>query len=388
MSRRSSLVGCGILGMGIATSMALTGCESPQSLGIEPASTRGSKQAAAWKAQLPPTRHEEWAKLGYRLDWQSPVFVPNSASRNTTRVKATADAILVQDSTSTVSFVEPATGRVRWATELANPLSRFLSLDLDPANPRHVLASAEGELFVLASDTGALIERERFARVVNTAPVFAPGLAIYGCSAGEILAHTVGTEFRAWGFDGHSTFTANPVYVGDAIGFVGQNGNVLFLNAAGSMMGFTKIYDGPAGQPATDGERLFIASTDQSLWAISPNGQTAWRHKTPAKLTRSPVVHDSFVYCELPAGFSALHADTGTLVWTTPKLHGEVIAIRDGKLVVWEAPNATLVDPKTGDIIASAEIPEATILAAESLVDAPIYVANPHGTLTRFVPQN
>ncbi len=182
--------------------------------------------------------HDDWQKIGYKLDWVGYPFVgqadDDEGDVEVTTLHAYGDIVVGQDRQSTVATLEASNGQTRWSTQLAGPLTRFVGINRDPFDPSRIIVSSESEAFILAAANGNVVGRERFSRVVNTQPVMLGNLAICGTSTGEVLAHALGRGVKAWGFASVGSIVANPVAMGDGLAAVSQGGDVMFLSSSGA----------------------------------------------------------------------------------------------------------------------------------------------------------
>jgi outer membrane protein assembly factor BamB len=339
-------------------------------------------------APIPPVDHEAWSKLGYRLDWRSPGFYATKRTQRILHAAAYPDMVLVQDNESTLSYLEPSTGKIRWSSELASPLTRFVGITRDTNDSGRILVSSESELFGVSPATGTLTLREKFDRVVNTSPVTDGPIAVYGCSTGEVLAHMVGMKYRAWGQITPGAIEADPVRVGYAIGVVSQSGDVLFVSGAGAVLGKARMYRGVSTNPVSDGQRMYVASLDQSLWAFAPNGSTVWRVQTPSPLAVQPTATEKAIYCEIPGkGLTAFEPETGLVRWSSKTVRGTVISASPGRLVVWDGTTASIVEPERGDLIASATLAGVEKLVTDRFDGGALYAIGPGPIVGKFVPR-
>lgn len=338
--------------------------------------------------------HEEWSKIGYRLDWVGYPFPATRKRASIIAMTASNDALLIQERSSTVTLMETSNGANRWTLDVASPLTKFVGLDRDPTDPAKVLVVSESEIFTLAAATGNLIGRDDLDKVVNSSPVISGDLAIFGTADGQIYAHRRSLGFGSWGFSFDATVESKPVRIGEnAFGFVNQRGDVAFLSSQGSLLGRGKIFAGLATNPVADDERMYIAGLDQSVWAFTPTGQLAWRYRTPTPLDVQPAVHDGVLYCEIPAsGLTAFDAATGQIKWLAKGTSGTVIGIRKGLLLLWNAQprgSSTLItiDPRDGSVVDQLSIPDVQRLITDRFVDGAIYIASNKGAVARLVPR-
>lgn len=335
-----------------------------------------------------PVVHEDWASLGYRLDWVGFPFIGAGPRPETIAALALDDMLLIQERGSAVTLLEARTGAVRWTTDLAGPLTKFVGIARDGVDPTRILVFSESEAFTLSAATGALLGRDRFERVANTRPVVLGNVFYFGCSTGEIVAHMQGRPGKYWGFMGAGSVEANPVMVGDAIATVSQAGDVTFLTPSGQLLGRARVFAGLANNPVTDGERLFVASLDQSLWAFNTQGDMLWRFRTPQPLRVQPTAALGKVFCEIPgAGLTALDGATGEIAFVNANVRGTVIASRQGKLMVWDGRDVVLIDAARGDEIERVSLPGVTRLEVTGFDDPVIYAVSDRGVVARFIPR-
>lgn len=375
--RLVSTLGAAVVGMSLTM---LAGCGGHRTHG---APEQVSSRAVSFKPGVEP-----WAKLGYRWDWSG---FPAVATGGTIRFfDVQSDALVAQDSTGVVTLMEPANGRVRWSAEVANPLTRFVGINrLKTDRSDLVIVSSESEVFQLNAQTGNLVARQSYEKVVNTRPVLIGQLAIYGTSRGEVLAHHLGTGFKAWGFGTSGSIETGPVVVGGLVAAVSSNGEFTFLEPSrGGLVGRGAMYAGIACDAAASDDLLIAASTDQSLWGLAPSGRSVWRVRTSEALRTSPVVHAGVVYVTLPdRGFCAFDAATGAERWVCKGVAGELVAIRGGRLVVWNGREAVTLDPARGSVIERATIEGVQALVTDKMEDGVLYVITGGGVVAKFLPR-
>jgi len=367
---------------GVVLGMAgLSGCEtSPYSPG--PDRTVQQRRAAF------PIKGEDYAKIGYRLDWVGYPAVTGSLPIQ--YILPFDDMVVVQEAGSFVTVMEPNTGARRCADQLANPLSKFVGMVRDGDR---ILCCSEGEVFVLDTQTCNLLGRQRIEKIVATEPVRYGNLLIFGTGVGEVLAHMSNSSvngIKAWGFLTEGAFVRKPALIGDAIGAVSQAGQVVFLDAqSGSLLGQNRIYGGLDTNPVDNESLMFVASVDQSIYAFSPVGATlVWRYRTAAPLRTQPTVNGDRLYCAIPGrGLTAFEANTGEVLWECKDFGGTVVGINKDRLVVWDGTEAALVDPARGDVLERAKLPGVSILKPDKFVDGNLYAVSRSGVVAKFQPR-
>lgn len=334
-----------------------------------------------------PIVTDDWAKIGYRLDWQGIPAVTGSLPIQF--IQPGPDIVITLEAGSRLSILEASTGRRRATDELANPLTRFVGLIRDGEN---IFAASEAEIFTIDIQTGTMRDRNKFEKIVCTEPVQFGNLLICGSPSGEVMAHAaVGSisGVKTWGFATGGAVNRKPVLVGSAVGAVSQNGVVLFVEAEnGSLLGRNTIYGGAEVDPVGDANAMYIASTDQSVYAFTPQGGSMlWRYRTPSPLRIQPTVHDGRLYCSVTGqGLVSFDAATGAVNWQCKDFSdGVVVAINRGRLVVFNGSEAALIDPVRGDVIDRTRLQGVTMLKPDVFVDGNLYAVSKSGVVAKFL---
>lgn len=332
---------------------------------------------------------DAYATLGYRRDWKGFPFV--SPKGRLTDIIVGTDLVVTLESGSTVTVLNTDTGAQRWSSRLAGPLTKFISLRVGRYDGRDVvLASSESALYLLDIDTGNLLGRQTYEKVVNTGPLLVNNLAIYGSSSGEVLAHLLTSGGKLWGHDLDGTLEVGPTYVAGALAAVSSTGRVIFLDpTSGDVWGAGSMFLGTETEPVAGDKALFVASLDQSLYAFDPlSGRQLWRHRTPAPLRFQPTAHDGRLYCEMPnEGLTAFDQDTGAILWTNKQVHGTVIGVRNERLIVWDGTTASTVGPHSGTLYDQVTLKGVARLVMDRFVDGNLYAMGTHGGVARLVPR-
>ncbi|MEQ8745800.1 PQQ-binding-like beta-propeller repeat protein [Pyruvatibacter sp.] len=332
--------------------------------------------------------YDRYRDLGYRLDWKSYIVV--GRGNTVTHFRAFDDALLAQDSGNVLSFLATDTGAVRWSTDLAGDLTRFVGLG---RYRERVVSASQSELFLLDPKTGDLRDRQKYSSIVNTRPVVnSNGIAIFGTPTGRVAAHNVLAGYGMWAYGVSGAVTASPVLIqDDLVGVVSDKGDVIFIDVrSGSARGGAKIYGGVDNNPVTDGRYLYIASRDQSIWCFDSYGRDAlqWRIRTQAPITGQPVLHDGRLFVAIPGeGFTAVDTRSGLRDWVAPDVDGDLLAVHDDNLVVWNGKVATILDGRRGSVVDRIELGHLAFLTTDKLVDGALYAVQPDGAIARYVPR-
>ena len=387
--RRSSLLGVCLLG-GV-----LAGCETPPvvtpagpaAAGAEPAAAPTPNDGSVTEVSGARIVHADWAKLGYRWEWAgSPAL---SRGGEAVFLDAYHDRVVVQESGSIITVLDPASGSTVWSADLPGRASKLVgNVRVDDT----LYSATETDLFELELGTGNLINRYALPRVVSTTPAMFGQVAVFGSNVGEVIAFNRQFKLDVWRYDLEGPIETGLVAINDrTVAVVSQVGEILFLDVpSGRATGRNKISGGVANNPVTDGFRLFVASEDQSVYAFdAAGGARLWRHRTSRPLETQPVLYDNVLYySSADEGVTALNAENGVAKWTIKDLgNAWVVGVRDGNLLLWDGRSASLVDPEYGEVIDRVEMPGIRGLRTDKFVDGNIYAVAGRGTILKFSPR-
>ena len=239
----------------ILSASLLTACAGRYPAGKPLAAPRGEVTQPTYQHDV-----QDWRGVGYSLDWIGYPFPAVSASNSVTDLILAGDSVVTQEKGSVVSLLAvSATG----------------SADRQTGT---IVAMSESEAFVLAGSSGGTTAREKLTRVASTRPIMLGNQVVYGSAAGEVVGHRLGVGLKTWGFLANGPLSADPVLIGETVGFVTQQGDVVFLDTfEGRLVGRARIFGALDSNPVTDGTHMFLASVDQSVWAFDTDGSTRWR---------------------------------------------------------------------------------------------------------------
>lgn len=367
----------------------LTACETGRRL-----------SAPEQRAAAAPIDHDAWSALGYRLEWRG---FPTMSARGQVRffeplVSEGSELIAVQESTSVLSVLEDQSGATRWSDELATPLTRFVGIIHDPDTSSgpggRTISSSETEVFYKANDTGTLVNKHGLDRVVNTRPLLAGNVLVYGTTSGEVVGYLKDRGFRLWGNSVRGSIETDPIFVGALAAVVSQQGDVLFFDPVSGLGTARNAIAGgiaPGVRLAASDSTAYIASLDQSLYAFDARtGSLLWRKRTGHPLTTSPAYHDGRVYMDIPGqGMTAFDARTGREAWSNPDITGDVIAMRNGRLVAWDrrTRTAATLDPDRGDTVERVTLDNVQFIRTDRFADGNIYICSSTGVVSKFIPR-
>ncbi|MFG0260230.1 MAG: PQQ-binding-like beta-propeller repeat protein [Phycisphaerales bacterium JB041] len=374
----AGLLGCGGSRPGTSTGPSV----SPST--AKARNTSASKLIERRRAEF-KIDHDVYADLGYRLDWRG--FPVVQAGERIDFLDVYNDIIVAHESGATISALEASNGALRNSGQVANPLTRFVgNLRVDD----DIVVSSDNEIFVFSTATGALTSRSKLSRVVTTHPVYFGGQVVYGTAIGHVYARQVRRPIDAWAFDLGSPIDTDPVLVGSTVAAVSRNGDIAMLDATtGLLVGKAKIYGGCDAAPVAGDAAVFFASLDQSIYAFELDGTLRWRIRTEQPLRVTPTYHNGVLYVPTSdKGLRAVDAITGAELWAQNQVAGRVVGVRQGRLVTWNGRVAKLLDPASGDVVASHELPGVATLRPDRFEDGNLYVVSDGGIIAKFQPRD
>lgn len=339
---------------------------------------------------------EAYSKLGYGLQWSS--FAAVQSGQTLDGVDVLDGMVLARDTNGAFTSLAPLSGDIRWAKLVGTPLTKFLGAVKDG---KQLFVVGERDVYLVSAETGeptlsgpARGDRpmmEQLGKIGATEPLTIGNVLLLGTTSGHGFAHVLGQGVTGWRYLIGGAISAKPTMLNSGnVAFVTQGGKVVLLQPSSGMSTGRADVFGPVTVPAAAGPgSAFVASNDQSLYAFDDIGCVLrWRVRTESALTRPPVYHGGKVFVQVPGkGLLAVDANTGRQAWMKGELAGDVLAVRKGRLLVWDGAHATLVDPANGDVIEKVELPGLMGLKVSSFVDGDIYALYSSGQVAKFNPR-
>lgn len=379
----AAVLSLGLLGCGGSRPSTSTGPSySPSAAKAK--NTSASKLIEQRRAEF-TINHDVYADLGYRLDWRG--FPVVQAGERIDFLDVYDDIVVAHESGATISALEASNGALRNSGQVANPLTRFVgNLRVDD----DIVVSSDNEIFVFSTSTGALTSRSKLSRVVTTHPVYFAGQVVYGTAIGHVYARQVRRPIDSWAFDLGSPIDTNPVLVGATVAAVSRNGDIAMIDVStGLLVGKAKIYGGCDAAPVSGDGVVFFASLDQSIYAFELDGTLRWRIRTEQPLRVTPTYHNGVLYVPTSdKGLRAIDSVTGAQLWAQNQVAGRVIGVRQGRLLTWNGRVAKLLDPASGDVVTSQELPGVATLKPDRFENGNLYVVSDGGIIAKFQPRD
>ncbi len=340
------------------------------------------------RAEVIKKDRDSYGALGYRHEWSG--FPTMTRGARVQSFEILGDVLAVLDSAGELSIIEANSAAVRWHEALATPLTRFVGIVRDTPTGRIVVCS-ESEAFYLDADTGTLLAKQQLDRVVSTRPIVLGEMLVFGTSTGEIFGQLKMQGFRMWGNTVQGGIESNGVlFKNGVVGFVSDQGSIRFVDgASGESVGSARIYGGVSVDPVASDSSMFVASRDQSIYAVNPNGGAVrWRKRTDTPLRHQPVHHEGRLYCAIDGtGMVAFDASSGKEIWTSAEVLGHIVGIRNGRLIAWDGHDAVTMDPASGSVVERVQLTDVAFLKTDKFVDGNLYAVTSRGVAAKFVPR-
>lgn len=202
------------------------------------------------------------------------------------------------------------------------------------ADGRLYIGSYDGHLYALSVETGELIWRYSTGDRIDGSATVADGTVYVGSFDRNLYALDAATGEERWMYGSEGIIRSSPVVVDGTI-YVGSHcrveectayydvrwpamGYVLALDAeTGDLQWRYATDDGILPTPAVSDGRVFIGSSDSTLYALSAHsGEQLWSYDTGAPMMASPTCADDRVYiASLSGDVHGLTVDEGEWVF-------------------------------------------------------------------------
>jgi outer membrane protein assembly factor BamB len=329
---------------------------------------------------------DAFSALGYRPEWIGYPVMPRG--RKVQFFDPFDDIVIVQEAGNVLTVMDAATGANRWTLNMGSTLAKFVGSIRDDKGD--ILCSSENEVLTLDPATGVIKARQKLGQIANTRPALIGDLLIYGGPSGDVLAHSLTSGYKRWAYALDGAITAPAVKVGDSVAIVSQRGELVILEPRqGKAVGRGQLFGGLANNPIAEGETVFFAGLDQSIWAFDEYGHAPkWRIRLEQPLRDQPFVTDGRLYVAIPGeGLACLNAANGSRLWTTKGLSGAVVAVRNDRLIFWDGRSASSIDKLSGDIIDRITLAGIDRLVADKPVDGNVYAYSLKGEVHKYSPK-
>ena len=374
-----NLIRCCVPLFALTLALPLAGAVSACSTTQGSSNNASSKKIAPWTID-----HDSWYELGYRWEWTGFPLMKKGAGL--TDAVAYKDAIVTTASDTTVTCLESSTGKVRWAKQLDRQTTQLF----EPQRVGNTLfICSDTELHEISIKNGNTLDRDSVHAIINTKPLIMGNLALFGTTRNELFAFQTTNDFKLWSYKFDGVLESPPTQIDDqTIAMISTGGDIRVLNTnQGASVLKANIAGGSINNLLVDHGNLFVASNDQSLYALSlDDGSRLWRKRTSKPLLVQPVIHDGVVYATTAdEGLVAFDTSTGEMLWNNDEISGWVVSLANNdELMVWTGTHLAAVDKDSGETIATADLDGAAGVRTDTFIDGNLYVITPNGSIAKF----
>ncbi|HVV58107.1 MAG TPA: PQQ-binding-like beta-propeller repeat protein [Gaiellaceae bacterium] len=181
-----------------------------------------------------------------------------------------------------------------------------------------VVHGMDGYVRVLRRSDGHVLWSYRTGSPIESSPIVAHGLDVFGTWSGRIAALDLKTHRVRWSRADGCKITSSAAIVGGTVYIGDYCGRLLALDARTGAPRWTGRVNGRIyGTPAVAAGRVFVpSSTGDSLTAFSTRGRLLWRRGFGSYVYSSPATDHGRVFVgDYGGGFYALSARSGRTLW-------------------------------------------------------------------------
>lgn len=331
--------------------------------------------------------------LAAKPSWQVRVNPGDLQSRGA--IFPLGDRVYVNDGFNALNAILVGDGRAIWICDVLDSDDELLSVFTATTKTAERIFLVSGEGIAIASaDTGDFQSRARVDFFPGTAAVVYNDFAIFGNPTGRLGWERIGSAVPWWGSTLPGGIRTPPILIGGTVAVASDRGRVgVWVAESSQSIWSFNLGGGVYGTLSTDGNLLFCASKDQSVYGFDHrSGRVVWKYFTESPIESDTVCIRGRVYVQIPGqGLVALRADGGNrpdgqVIWTS-KAPGNVIGLFANRLIVWDAATKTLsaVEPLDGNIILSKRVALARVKMSAA-VDGDLYLLGSDGRLQRLTP--
>ncbi|MBI1370806.1 MAG: PQQ-binding-like beta-propeller repeat protein [Planctomycetes bacterium] len=325
------------------------------------------------------------ADMGYGIQWTSNLAVPRGS--RLIYAELLGDKLVTFETGNILSCIRADTGQILWREKVGSDIERFSKPVRDD---KRVVISSEIHAYVYDIEGGDLLKVFPLAYVSNTTPVVVGGLLIFGSPTGVVFAQDVSQGLLRWTYQVGSAVSTNPVIAGPTLITTDSLGAVVAFNPfTGVVLWRTKAWGRVSAEPAASDLMVYVASEDQSLYALErTSGTQRWRYYARDPLITPPTLVGDYLLTYVPSeGLVCLDSITGDKLFTKDMPHARPLGIHNDLLYIMNPGRVDLLDPVKGDIVRSVPVPAVQHIVASAPRDGDLYLIRLNGVIMKLTPR-
>ena len=282
----------------------------------------------------------ELENIDYRTGWASEVAV--TPGSKVTQADLLGDVIVTLEQPSNIATAFNAkTGELIWKATVGEKTEPVYG---PYRYENRICINTDRQMWCFNAKTGERMMIGNLRAIVKAQPAMVERLAIFGGADGRVFAFDVTTAQKIWEYQLAAATVTKPLAVGSGNAFVVDSGGVYALLHAvtGELLWRGRTFGSVVADPTSDSIRIYIPSTDRTLYAIDrTSGRDRWNpYRAEVPLTQSPLAGARDVFLPLPGkGLVDLRAGDGHQNWESDlqvqpiALLGPTLLARDSKVV-------------------------------------------------------
>jgi outer membrane protein assembly factor BamB len=312
-------------------------------------------------------------RLGLRTIWQS--TTAGSGTYGIDSVHRIGNDLVVADRNNVLTDLRLDSGEQIWKDGSLPRNETIFGIDLFETNGRDFYyVTTDTDIFVIAADTGYIVNRQNMVRIPDTSVIRAGENLIFGTASGRIVWHNtrVGYELKANKLS--SGIVNGPIRVGKNILAASIDGEIMLMSANSGQRFWRKdLKVGVRSAPTASKDAAYVADQGQRLTCMElESGQKLWQFFNPSPFVGGPIIiGDRVLQFSESEGLSCfealpLNSPQGRRLWSNADIQGEILTALGNDILVWNAQRHMLarIDSDRGDLKSSVTLPMVSMITA------------------------
>jgi outer membrane protein assembly factor BamB len=342
-----------------------------------PAMAESPPAAPGQRLPIDPTQAD---KIGYLASWYQNLELPGS--QRVVAADRLGDLLVVREEPSPiVTAISLSDGRIKWQRQFGK---RGDLLFKPLRSGDRLFFTTELRLTEVDARNGAIKQRANFDVVNATDPVLFENTLVFATEGGVMVGYHVNRKIRQWKHAMPRRLAAPMVQKGSLFLATDVAGHYALFDASnGTRVWRGRTFDAIRSEPAIDSDTVYLASTDQSVYAVdlrSAQDRWVYRGETAIKKPVRRIGRHLFVLPE-EKGLLALDHKSGDLRWQV-KQPLTPVAEQQGQLLLFGKDQLTLIRSDSGVVISDAPCdPMQSVIAGP---EGSVVLVTPDGRLQRL----
>jgi len=370
----------------LLVAMLAAGCETLQT--SEKTPPKPQEQAETEATPRDAFAHPELLRdLDYSIEWISDLAMKPGERVNHAVVLGEA-LVTVEEPTNLVSALALRDGAPLWRRVVGT--ANEVIYEPTWGNER-IVVNTGGIVYQFEPTNGKTLSLTRPASPVANSPAIKGRYAYFGTLGGAVMAYDLRAGYAKARYNMAERVLGKPVFVRNDLFAINASGQYARLTTEGELLSLvwaSKVWGRVTHDPAVSRLGIFFTSHDRTLYALDPDtGTEFWKQRLEEPFTTGPWVSEALVITQsaddVTRAFDA--ADGGSILWELSPTATPVV--RDGdRLVMYRDQELLIVDPDSGDVLASAPTP--SLRAVLHIEDGRLVIITGEGEVLRLDPTN